>query len=47
LNARRKDVLENALKRLVCAHKLALSEAQIAIVTDWPAAYGKYVTERR
>jgi hypothetical protein len=47
LNARRKDVLENALRRLVCAHQLTLAEAQTEIATDWPAAYAKYVVPRR
>lgn len=37
-----KDKLENALHRLVCAHKLPLAAAQNAIKTDWEAAYAKY-----
>jgi hypothetical protein len=41
--ARRKDVLETKLKRLVCAGKLPLVDAQIAILTNWMAAYRKYV----
>ena len=42
-NARKKDVVESALKRLVCAGTLKLSDAQNAIL-NWPAAYKKYVT---
>jgi hypothetical protein len=42
INARKKDVTETALKRLVCAGTLKLSEAQKAIL-DWPTAYKKYV----
>lgn len=41
--ARKKDVVETALKRLVCAGTLKLSDAQKAIL-DWPTAYKKYVT---
>ena len=45
-SAHRKDALENALRRLVCAGALSLAEAQTAIATDWPAAYDKYVGRR-
>jgi hypothetical protein len=41
--ARKKDVVETALKRLVCAGTLKLADAQKAIL-NWPAAYKKYVT---
>lgn len=41
--ARKKDVTETALKRLVCAGTLKLVDAQKAIL-DWPSAYKKYVT---
>jgi hypothetical protein len=41
--ARKKDVVETALKRLVCAGTLKLADAQKAIL-DWPTAYKKYVT---
>ena len=41
--ARVKDVLETRLKRLVCANRITLAEAQKAIATDWIAAYKKYV----
>jgi hypothetical protein len=44
-NARKKDVVETALKRLVCAGTLKLADAQHMIATDWPAAYKKYVTK--
>jgi hypothetical protein len=43
VNARKKDVTEGALKRLVCAGTLKLADAQKAIL-DWPSAYKKYVT---
>ena len=42
--ARKKDVVETALKRLVCANKLSLVAAQTAISTDWVKAYNTYVT---
>lgn len=39
-----KDALENKLKHLVCIDKtLGLAEAQKQIITDWPAAYEKYI----
>lgn len=41
--ARKKDVVETALKRLVCSNKITLKDAQKAIL-NWPAAYKKYVT---
>ena len=41
-NARKKDVTETALKRLVCDGTLKLKDAQQAIL-DWPSAYKKYV----
>jgi hypothetical protein len=41
--ARKKDVVETALKRLVCAGTLKLKDAQKAIL-NWPVAYKKYVT---
>jgi hypothetical protein len=43
-NARKKDVVETALKRLVCAGTITLATAQSAIL-DWPTAYKKYVTK--
>jgi hypothetical protein len=42
IGARKKDVTETALKRLVCAGTLKLADAQKAIL-DWPSAYKKYV----
>ena len=42
-NARKKDIVETALKRLVCAGTMKLSDAQKLISTDWAAAYKKYV----
>ncbi len=44
-NARTKDILEERLHELVCAHQLGLSAAQRAIATNWIAAYEKYVRE--
>lgn len=44
--ARKKDVLETRLKRLVCGHKLTLEQAQQAISSDWKAAYTIYVGEK-
>ena len=41
--ARKKDVVETALKRLVCSNKMKLADAQKAIL-NWPDAYKKYVT---
>ena len=42
IGARKKDVAETALKRLVCANQLKLVDAQKAIL-NWPVAYKKYV----
>ena len=44
-SAHKKDVLETKLKRLVCAGKLPLAAAQLAIRTDWVAGYRTYVGE--
>lgn len=41
--ARKKDVVETKLKRLICAGKLPLRDAQKAIADNWVAAYRKYV----
>lgn len=41
-NARKKDVVETKLKRLVCAGALKLVDAQKMISTDWASAYKKY-----
>lgn len=41
--AHKKDSVENALKRLVCAGTLSLDEAQTAIRTNWIDACHKYV----
>jgi hypothetical protein len=43
IGARKKDVVETALKRMVCAGTIKLADAQKAIL-DWPSAYKKYVT---
>ena len=44
-NARKKDVVESALKRLVCDVTLKLSDAQKDIL-NWPLAYKQYVTTK-
>ncbi|OHA83391.1 MAG: hypothetical protein A2937_03650 [Candidatus Yonathbacteria bacterium RIFCSPLOWO2_01_FULL_47_33b] len=41
--ARIKDVVETRLKRMVCAEKISLADAQKAIATNWIAAYKTYV----
>ena len=46
MNAHRKDVLENTLHRLVCSRRLDLATAQHEIMTDWIAAYNKYVLKQ-
>ena len=38
-NAHDKDRVENALKKLVCADKMPLAEAQAKIAIDWVATY--------
>lgn len=42
-SADRKDELEAALSRAVCAGRVSLVEAQQAIARDWIAAYRRYV----
>jgi hypothetical protein len=44
-NARKKDVVETKLKKLVCAGTLKLVDAQQMISTDWAAAYKKYASK--
>jgi len=41
--ARRKDVIETKLKRLVCSRRITLAKAQQAIAWNWVVAYNKYV----
>ncbi len=43
-NARVKDVLENRLHDLVCAHRIRLVLAQHLIAANWVAAYRRYVS---
>ena len=43
--AHKKDVLEGHLMDLVCAHRLALADAQRAIAANWEQAYRDYVGE--
>lgn len=43
-SARRKDVLEVRLGKLVCSGKLSLRTARSAIRSDWVKAYRTYVT---
>ena len=42
-NARKKDVLETKLKRLVCQGDVSLQDAQQAISSNWIEAYKLYV----
>ena len=42
-NAHIKDTLENKLHAMVCDGRIGLRDAQVAIATDWVAAYRKYV----
>jgi hypothetical protein len=44
-NARKKDIVETKLKRLVCAGTLKLVDAQKMIATDWASAYKKYASK--
>jgi hypothetical protein len=39
LNAKRKDQVEDTLRRQVCAGKIKLADAQKQIATDWVKAY--------
>jgi hypothetical protein len=43
-NAHVKDQLENRLHTLVCRRQITLEEAQVAISSDWVAAYQKYIS---
>jgi hypothetical protein len=43
-NARKKDVVETALKRLICSGGITLADAQKAVAKDWVAAYNKYTS---
>ena len=43
--AKRKDRLERALQRLVCARRVGLRAAQASIYSDWQRAYREYVRE--
>ena len=45
-NARKKDVVETKLKRLVCAGTITLKTAQTAIAKNWVLAYNRYVTTK-
>ncbi len=38
-----KDRLEDRLHQLVCAGRLSLTRAHVALADDWPAAYRRYV----
>lgn len=44
-NARKKDVVETKLKKLVCAGTIKLVDAQKMISTDWASAYKKYASK--
>jgi hypothetical protein len=43
LGYHRKDRLEVALQKKVCAHKLGLRRAQQAIASNWVTAYNRYI----
>jgi hypothetical protein len=42
--ARKKDIIETKLKRLVCSGDVKLADAQKAIAINWVLAYNKYIT---
>jgi hypothetical protein len=42
-NASRKDALENAVHRAVCAHQISLATGQAVFAHNWIAAYPTYV----
>lgn len=44
--AHKKDRLEVAIHKLVCAGKVPLAQAQHEVATDWIAAYKRYVVEK-
>ena len=46
-DARKKDVIETRLKRMVCTGKISLADAQKEIATDWMAAHTKYVPAKK
>jgi hypothetical protein len=43
LNAHRKDVLENKLRRLMCKKIITIKQAQQEISVDWVKSYKKYI----
>lgn len=45
-NAKKKDVVETKLKRLVCDGTITLKTAQTSIAKNWVLAYNKYVTTK-
>lgn len=42
-SAAKKDQLESVLYKMVCAHEISLEQAQLAMATDWIAAWKTYV----
>ena len=44
-NARKKDVLETKLKKLVCDGSITLKAAQNAIAKNWVLAYNRYISQ--
>jgi hypothetical protein len=46
-DAHKKDVIETRLKRMVCAGKISLADAQKEIATNWMDAYRKYVPSKK
>lgn len=45
-NARKKDQLEDFLKREVCAGRMLLADVQQAVAVDWIASYKKYMVRK-
>ena len=44
-NARKKDVLENRLKKLICEGNITIYQAQYDISHNWIKAYRKYMSD--
>ena len=47
LNSKRKDKLENYLKREICRGHISMEQAQQEIGTDWVSAYYKYGLDKK
>lgn len=44
--AKKKDILENVIHKLICDGTITLEEGQLALAQDWIASYQKYVVNR-